>query len=87
MGNPYQILGVDPSATQEDIKRSYRTLAKKFHPDLHADNAGIEAKFKEISAEFHELSEPLARRTPGSAGIGGGGAGPADPPFSPAVPI
>ena len=86
MGNPYEILGLESTATQEDIKRSYRSLAKKFHPDLHPESATIEAKFKEISAAFHELSEPLARRAPRRADSDdGGGAG--DPPFSPAVPI
>ena len=49
MINPYEILGVTKVATQEEIKKAYRQLAKKNHPDLNPGNKKAEAKFKDIS--------------------------------------
>ena len=49
----YSLLGVDKSATQEDIKRSYRKLARKYHPDNR--ETGSEAIFKNITAAYEEL--------------------------------
>lgn len=54
MRDPYQILGVDKSASQEEIKAAYRKLAKKFHPDLGGDPE----KFKEINEANDVLSDP-----------------------------
>lgn len=49
MLNPYEVLGVAKSSSQDEIKKSYRKLAKKYHPDLNPANKNAEAKFKEIS--------------------------------------
>ena len=58
----YKILGVPRSASDEDIKKAYRKLARKFHPDLNPGNKEAEAKFKELSAANDALSDPEKRR-------------------------
>jgi curved DNA-binding protein CbpA len=45
----YQILGVNKSASESDIKKAFRKLARQYHPDLHPNDRGAEAKFKEIN--------------------------------------
>jgi DnaJ-class molecular chaperone len=62
MKDPYQILGVSPSATPPDIKKAYLKLAKKFHPDLNPGDKHAEEHFKEISAANDLLSDPEKRR-------------------------
>ncbi len=52
----YEILGIDKNATQEDIKKAYRNLAKKYHPDVNKDKSSSE-KFKEINEAFSVLSD------------------------------
>jgi DnaJ-class molecular chaperone len=61
MKDPYSVLGVAKSATAEDIKRSYRKLAKELHPDVNPDNKAVEHRFKEVTAAYHLLSEPEQR--------------------------
>lgn len=57
----YEILGVPRNATQEEIKRAYRRLALKYHPDRNPGNKEAEEKFKEISEAYQVLSDPEKR--------------------------
>lgn len=58
----YQILGVDRAATDKDVKKAYRQLARKYHPDVNPGNQAAEAKFKEINQAFEVLSDPEKRK-------------------------
>jgi DnaJ-class molecular chaperone len=59
--DPYQTLGVSPTATDEEIKCAYRKLAKQYHPDINLGRADAESKFKEINTA-HKLIETAALR-------------------------
>jgi curved DNA-binding protein len=58
----YKILGVDKSASESDIKRAFRKLARQYHPDLHPNDRAAEAKFKEISEANEVLSDKEKRK-------------------------
>jgi curved DNA-binding protein len=58
----YQVLGVTPKATDEEIKKAFRTLARKYHPDVAKDKKSAEEKFKEINEANEVLSNPESRR-------------------------
>lgn len=62
MKDPYQILGVSKTATQDEIRKAYRKLARQYHPDLHPGDKAAENRFKEISAANDLLSDPEKRR-------------------------
>jgi molecular chaperone DnaJ len=82
----YEILGVAKNASEEDIKKSYRKLAMKYHPDRNPDNKEAEEKFKEVKEAYEMLTNPEKREAydryghagvdPNGGGFGGGfGAG------------
>ena len=58
----YRVLGVTPKATDEEIKKAFRTLARKYHPDVAKDKKSAEEKFKEINEANEVLSNPESRR-------------------------
>ena len=73
----YETLGVSRNAEQDEIKRAYRKLARKYHPDVNKE-AGAEEIFKEVSRAYEVLSEPEVRSRYdrfGEAGVGGAAAG------------
>ena len=79
----FQVLGVDRSADADAIKRAFRKLARKYHPDVNPGDAAAEARFKEVSEAYEVLSDPDKRRRYeqfgqywNQAGGMGGGAGP-----------
>ncbi len=59
--NPYEVLGVKPTATADEIRKAYRKLAKQFHPDLNPGKPEAEARFKSVSAAYDLLSDPEKR--------------------------
>ena len=58
---PYEVLGVKPDATADEIRKVYRKLAKQFHPDLNPGKPEAEARFKSIAAAYDLLSDPDKR--------------------------
>ncbi len=73
----YKTLGVDKKATPDDIKKAYRKLARKYHPDANPDDKNAEARFKEISQAHDVLGDPEKRKQYDSAsGPFATGAGP-----------
>jgi curved DNA-binding protein len=78
----FQVLGVDRSADANAIKKAFRSLARKYHPDVNPGDAQAEARFKEISEAYEVLSDPEKRRRyeqfgqywNQAGGMGGGGA-------------
>ena len=76
--NPYDVLGVSKDASDQEIKRAYRKLSKKYHPDLNHE-PGAEEKFKEVNEAYEILSDPQKKAqydqfgtTGGQQGFGGG---------------
>lgn len=62
MTSPYEVLGVAPSASADDIQKAYRKLAKKLHPDLNPGDKSAEDRFKEVAGAYDLLSDAEKRR-------------------------
>ena len=65
----YDVLGVDRTATEADIKRAYRGMARKYHPDVNRDD-GAEERFKEVNEAYEVLSDADKARVVGWAPYG-----------------
>ena len=80
----YEVLGIQKGADENEIKKAYRSLAKKYHPDLHPGDKEAEANFKEVNEAYDVLSDPDKRAKydqyghaafDPASGMGGGGFG------------
>lgn len=71
MANPYEVLGISPNATNEEVRDAYRALAKKYHPDNYVDNPIsdlAEEKMKEINEAYDEILRQRAGESKNSDG-------------------
>ena len=67
--DPYKVLGVSPDASDEEIKRAYRRLAKKYHPDLNPGDQEAARKMQEVNAAYEQIKNPQ-KQQPGYGGYG-----------------
>src|SRR3954447_19865147 len=75
MRDPYTVLGVAKDASAEEIKKAYRKLARKWHPDANPEDKDAEERFKEIQEANSILSDAEKRKQYDAGGMFGGGAG------------
>ena len=72
MGDPYKVLGVEPGASDEEIKKAYRRLAKKYHPDLNPGDELAARKMQEVNAAYEQIKNPEKYRSSNAGGSYGG---------------
>lgn len=70
--SPYEILGVSPGASKEEVTKAYRKLAKKYHPDLNPGDESAAKKMSEINAAYEEIKSGKASASGGGGGSYGG---------------
>jgi molecular chaperone DnaJ len=75
----YEVLGVSKKASDGEIKKAYRKLARKYHPDRNPDDATAEEKFKEVQGAYDTLSDPEKRKQYDQGGMFAGFGGPGGP--------
>ena len=68
----YEVLGLQKGASEEEIKKAFRQLAKKYHPDLNPGDKEAEAKFKEVNEAYEVLSDKEKRQRYDQFGFAGG---------------
>ena len=76
--DPYKVLGVPPTATDEEVKKAYKTLAKKYHPDMNVGAPNIkelEARFKAVQAAYNQIMDERSGKTSHNPGSSGGYSG------------
>ena len=73
MDDPYKVLGVSRDASDEEIKRAYRALAKKYHPDLNPGDEEAARKMQQVNAAYDQIKNPEKATRPGQGGYGGYG--------------
>lgn len=78
-GDFYDLLGVGRDATEDDLKKAFRKLARQYHPDANPDDADAEARFKEIALAYETLCDPQKRAHYDRFGTAPGAAGGGDP--------
>ena len=70
--DPYQVLGVSPNASEDEIRQAYRRLAKKYHPDLNPGDKTAAQKMNEINAAYEQIKNPQPAGPSGGYGYGYG---------------
>src|SRR3954453_8955446 len=85
MRDPYSVRGVSKDASADEIKKAYRKLARKWHPDANAGDKDAQGRFKDNQEANPVLSDPEQRKQYDAGGMFGGGAGPGGIRFDPSA--